>query len=85
MMTFRLCLKRIIKQTNTRIKYDIEKLKDSTVAEAFQANIRGKYFAPLILVENENNDIDTMITTMNIVVSETANEILSKHRHTKKP
>ncbi len=83
MMTFRLRLKRIIKPTNTRIKYDPEKLKDPTVAKAFQAKIDGK-FAPLILLENEN-DVDTMITAMNIAVTETANEILGKHRRIKKP
>ena len=84
MMTFRLRLKRIINPTNTRIKYDLEKLKDTTLAKAFQAKIGGK-FAPLILLENENNYIDTVITAMNIAVTETANEILGKHRRIKKP
>ena len=83
MMTFRLPLKRIIKPTNTRIKYDLEKPKDPTVAKAFQAKIGWK-FASLILLENENNDIDTMITSMNIAVTETTNEILGKHRRIKK-
>ena len=83
-MTFRLRLKRIIKPTKTRIQYDLEKLKDPTVAKAFQAKICGK-FAPLILLENENNDIDTMITVMNIAVTETANEIFGKQRRIKKP
>ena len=54
------------------------------VAKSFQAKIGGK-FAPLILLENENNDIDTMITAMNIAVTETTNEILGKHRRIKKP
>ena len=84
MMTFRLPLKRIIKLTNTRIKYDLEKLKDPTVAKAFQAKI-GRTFAPLILLENENNDIATMITAMNTAVTETTNEIIGKHRRIKKP
>ena len=84
MMTFRLRMKRIIKPTNTRIQYDLEKLKDPTVAKAFQANICGKC-TPLILLENENNDIDTMVTVMNTAVTETANEILGKHRRIKKP
>ena len=66
------------------MQYDLEKLKDRTLAKAFQAKICGK-FAPLILLENENNDIDTMITAMNIAVTETADEILSKHRRIKKP
>ena len=42
-MTFRLRLKRIIKPTKTRIQYDLEKLKDPTVAKAFQAKICGKF------------------------------------------
>ena len=54
------------------------------MAKAFQAKIDGK-FAPLILLENGNSDTDTMITAMNIAVTETANEILGKHRRTKKP
>ena len=84
MMTFRLRLKKIIKPTNTRMKYDLEKLKDPTVAKAFQAKIGGT-FAPLILLENENNDIDAMVSAMNIAVIETANEMLGKHRRIKKP
>ena len=80
MMTFRLRLKRIIKPTNTRIKCDLAKLKDPTVAKAFQAKIGGK-LAPLILLENENNDVDTMIAAMHIAVTETVNEIHGKHLH----
>ncbi len=83
-MTFRLRLKRIIKPTNTRIKYDLEKLKDPTVAKAVQAKIGGE-FVPLTLLENKNNDIDTMITAMNTAVAEIVNEIIGKHRRTKKP
>ena len=81
MMTFRLHLKRIIKPTNTRIKYDLEKLKDPTVAKAFQSKIGGTF----ALLENKNNDIDTMITAMNTAVTEIVNEILGKHRRIKKP
>ncbi len=82
MMTFRLRLKMNIKPTNTRIKYDLEKMKDPTEANTFQAKICGT-FAQLILHENENNDIYTMITAMNIAVTETAKEILGKHRRIK--
>ena len=72
MLTFRLRLNSIIKPINTQ------------KAKSFQAKIDGK-FAPLILFENENNDIDPMITAMNTAVTETANEILGKHRRIKKP
>ena len=84
MMTFRLRLKRIIKPSNTRIEYGLEKLKYPTVAKAFQAKIGGT-FAPLILLENENNGIATIITAMNTAVTETANEIVGKQYRIKKP
>ena len=46
MMTFHLRLKRISKPKHTRLKFDLEKLKDPNVLETFQATIGGK-FAPL--------------------------------------
>ena len=41
-------------------------------------------FSPLIIVDNEDTDLDSMITTFNTVVIETASEILGKHRQKKK-
>ena len=49
----------------------------------FQATIGGK-FAPLTALSDEDMDIDTMITTNNIVVTEAASEILGKERRRKK-
>ena len=69
---------------HTRLKSDLEKLKDPNVLETFQAMIDGK-FAPLIIINNWNADIDSMITTFNTAVTETANEILGKHSQKKKP
>ena len=46
MMTFHPRLKRISKPKHTRPKFDLEKLKDPNVLEAFQTMIGGK-FAPL--------------------------------------
>ena len=46
--------------------------------------IDGK-FAPLTIMSNEDTDIDSMITTFNTAVTETASEILGKHRQKKKP
>ena len=37
-------------------------------------------FAPLTTMSNENTDIGSMITTFNTAVTETASEILGKHR-----
>ena len=41
-------------------------------------------FAPLTIMSNEGTDIESMITTFNTAVTETASEILGKHRQKKK-
>ena len=82
-MTFRLRLKKK-KAASTRLKFDLEKLKDPNVLETFQAIIGGR-FAPLTIMSNEDTDIDSMITTFNTAVTETASDILGKHRQKTKP
>ena len=52
--------------------------------EAFQAMIGGKC-APLTIMSNEDADMESMITTLNTAVTETASEIHGKHRQKKKP
>jgi hypothetical protein len=84
MMTFRLHLKKVKKESHTRIKFDLEKLKDPEVAEAYQAMIGGK-FAPLTILDADDTDMDTLITTFNTATTETASEILGRHRPVKKP
>ena len=79
MMTFSLLLKKISKPKHTRLKFDLEKLKDPNVLETFQAMIDGRS-APLIITSNEDTDIDSMITTFNTAVTETASEMVGKHR-----
>ena len=71
-------MKKISKPKHTRLKIDLEKLKDLNVLEAFQAMIGGK-FAPLTIMSNDDTDIDSMITTFNTAVTERASEILGKH------
>ena len=44
----------------------------------------GGKFAPLTIMNNEAVDIVSMITTFNTAVTETASEILGKHRQKKK-
>ena len=66
MMTFHLRLKRISKPKHTRLKFDLE----------FQAIIGGK-FASLTIMNNEDTDMDSMITTFNKAMTETASEILA--------
>ena len=84
MMTFHFRLERISKPKHTRLKFDLEKLKYPNVLETFQAMIGGK-FAPLTTMNNVGTDLDSMITTFNTAVAETASEILGKHRQKKKP
>ena len=50
----------------------------------FQAMIGGK-FAPLTIMNKEDTDLGSMITTFNTAVNETTSEILGKHRQKKKP
>ena len=45
----------------------------------------GGRFAPFTIMSNKNTDIDSMITTFNTAVSETAGVILCKHRQKRKP
>ena len=66
-----------------KLKFDLEKLKDLNVLETFQAII-GRTFVPLTIMNCEDTDMDTMITTFNTAVTETASEILCKHRQKKK-
>ena len=73
MMTFHRCLKRISKSKHTRLKFDLEKLKDPNVLKIFHALIGGK-FEPLTIMDNEDTDLDSMITTVNTAVIETASD-----------
>ena len=83
-MTFHRRLKRISKPKHKRLKFDLKKLKDPDVLKTFQAMIGGGY-ASLSIMNNEDADMDSMITTFNTAVTETASEILGKHRQKKKP
>ena len=59
-------------------------LKDPNVLEALQAVIGGK-FAPFTIMNNEDRHLDSVITTFNTAMTETASEILGRHRQKKKP
>ena len=75
--------KKITKPKYTTYKFDLEKLKDPNVLETFQAKIGGK-FAPLTIMNNEDADMHSLVTTFNTAVTETASEILGKNRQKKK-
>ena len=49
-----------------------------------QYMIGGK-FAPVTIMDNEDTDMDSMVITFNTAVTETASEILGKHRQKKNP
>ena len=66
-----------------RLNFELEKLTDPNVLETFQA-IQGGKFAPLTIMNAEDADMDSMITNFNTAVTETASEILGKHRQKKK-
>ena len=83
MLTFKLHLKSAKKQCNTRIRFDLEKLKDPEVAEIFQAKIGGKFAA--LSIPDSDMDMDMLTDTFNTAVTDTSNEILGKYRPVKKP
>ena len=64
--------------------FDLEKLKDPNVLQTFQAMIGGR-FAPRTIMNDDDTDLDSVIITLNKAVTETASEILGKHRQKKKP
>ena len=49
-------------QGPTRIKFDLEKLKDPQAADAFQAKIGGK-FAPITLLDADDSEVDTLVNS----------------------
>ena len=83
-MSFRLRLKKIKMQGPTRIKFDLEKLKDPLVADAFQTMTGGK-FAPLNLLNADDTEVDTLVNSFNKALTESAGEIVGKRRAVKRP
>ena len=79
MMTFRVRLKKAKKPTQSRLRFDREKLRNPDVAGTFQATIGGK-FASLINLRDDDIDIDSMITTYNTTVTDTAKGMSQKKK-----
>ena len=84
MMTFQTCLKNSRKPNQARIRFDLEKLNDPTVMNAFQATIGGR-FTPLATLVDEDADLDFMVTHFTKAVTDTAAEFLGKQRRKRKP
>ena len=74
-MDARLKLKVKHGQKSSRLQFDLEKLKDPAVADVFQAQVRGR-FAALVLLNNFNE----LATSINSILMETAQKVLGKRR-----
>ena len=83
MMSFKLRLRNMPKPSYTRLKFDLDKLKDPLVAEQFKAAIGGK-FAPLLMYTSDN-DLQDDVDSFETITVETASDILGKKRSKKKP
>ena len=73
------------KPTQSRLRFDLEKLRNPDGASTYQATIDRK-FAPLINLRDDDIDIDSMITTYYYTaVTDTASEIIGKECRRKSP
>ena len=72
MITFRDRLKKARKSTHSRLRVDLEKLRDPHVACNFQATIGGK-FAPLTGLMDDDIDINTTNKALTNAASELQN------------
>ena len=80
MMTLKVKLSTIKKNKLSRIRFDIEKLKDLEVAESYQEELAGK-FAPLLLLDQDPQDLCDVFTD---TLENTAEEKLGKASPIKK-
>ena len=69
-------LKKIKKGKSPRIKFDLDKLKDTDIVAEFQATIEGQ-FAPLLTA---HLDIDSFNTQLNEQFVDTAEAVLGRAR-----
>ena len=80
MMTFKVKLRASKKARTSGTRFDLEKLKDPEVAEAFRGELAGK-FAPLLLLEHDSQVLSNEFTD---IMEKTAEEKLGKARKIKK-
>ena len=84
MMTFQTRLKNSRKPTKPRIRFELEKLNDPTVMNAFKATIGGRFVYLAALVDKDA-DLDSMVTHFNKAVTDTAVQLLGKQRRKRNP
>ena len=81
MMSFRVRLKGSKKAKNNRLKFNLDKLKDTNISSLFEARIGGK-FGLLLLIEG---DVEAITNNFNEVMTEVATDILGFSRPTTQP
>ena len=59
-----------------RVLFDLEKLKDSNIAELFRAKVGGKFAALCVL----DSDVDTLANSLKEVLLSTAEKVLERQR-----
>ena len=74
MMTFQTRHKKSGKPTQPRIRFDIKKMNDPSVMNAFKATL-GCRFAPLATLVDENIELDSIFTEFSKVVTDTSTEL----------
>ncbi|KAK3867667.1 hypothetical protein Pcinc_026891, partial [Petrolisthes cinctipes] len=73
--------RKVNKPKNTRLRFNLEKLKDPRISEVFQATV-GSKFAPLLQLDE---DLEAITNNFNSVMTETADEVLGKSQRKSKP
>ena len=64
--------------------FDTEKLNEPTVINAFKTTISGRS-VPLAMLVDEGDDLQSLVTNLNKVVTDTAVELLRKQHWERKP
>ncbi|XP_072039529.1 uncharacterized protein [Amphiura filiformis] len=77
-LNFLVRLKTTNRTKSTRIKFNLDRLKDPNISDSFKATVGGK-FAPLLML-NDNDSFEMLTSKFNEIMIEAATETLEKHR-----
>ena len=80
-LNFRVRLKKIKKHRSSRLKFNLDRLKDPSIHESFQATVSGNFAALSML----DDCAEALITKFNVVMTETVHEVLGKTRRKTQP
>ena len=81
MMTMKLKLNHDLRSHGSRLKFNLEKLKDREVADLFETTIGGKFAAINLLEEKKDN----LTESIHAALVDTASEVLGKTKKKKTP